>query len=59
MSNWKYDSGGHKKDQKKYAENYARIFAKPCPQCGTKNGHKMDCTHDDISRNSKNTQRND
>jgi hypothetical protein len=26
MSNWKYDSGGHKKDYKKYAENWKKIF---------------------------------
>jgi hypothetical protein len=26
MSNWQYDSGGKQKDQKKYAENWERIF---------------------------------
>jgi hypothetical protein len=45
MSNWEYDSGGHKKDQKKYKENYDKIFGKPCPECGLMKGrHKMDCS---------------
>ena len=43
MSNWTYDSGGHKKDHKKYAENYERIFG--CKECGMKGGkHKLDCS---------------
>ena len=41
---WTYDSGGHKKDQKKYQQNYALIFGKPCSECGHKSGHKMDCS---------------
>lgn len=45
MANWKYDSGGHKKDDQKYKENYAKIFGKPCVECGLEKGqHKMDCT---------------
>lgn len=44
MSNWSYDSGGHHKNQKLYAENYDRIFGKPCPECGMRKGqHKMSC----------------
>lgn len=49
MSNWQYDSGGHKKDPKKYAENYDKIFSSkdwPCKECGNKQiqGHKMSCS---------------
>ena len=29
-----YDSGGHHKDQKLYADNYERIFGKKCHNCG-------------------------
>jgi hypothetical protein len=44
MSNWQYDSGGKHKDQKKYVENYERIFG--CKECGVKGGqHKMDCSN--------------
>ena len=28
MSNWTYDSGGHKRDLQKYRENYEKIFGK-------------------------------
>lgn len=42
-----YDSGGKKKDFKKYAENYNKIFgdAWPCKECGNtrQQGHKTDC----------------
>lgn len=45
MSNWKYDSGGHHKDHKKYSENYEKIFGKPCEECGMRGGqHKMSCS---------------
>lgn len=52
-SDWKhtggYDSGGHHKDNKKYAENYDRIFGAvwPCEECGNRQaqGHKMSCSH--------------
>lgn len=45
MASWEYDSGGHKKDPKKYKENYDKIFGKPCPECGMVKGqHKMDCS---------------
>jgi len=33
-----------KVDRKVYESNWDRIFAKPCPQCGMKGSHKMDCT---------------
>jgi hypothetical protein len=54
MSSWQYDSGGHKKDQKKYAENYTKIFGTwPCEECGNKQtqGHKLSCSKN--WRNSK------
>jgi len=45
---WQYDSGGHKKDPKKYKENYDKIFSSewPCPECKNTRaqGHKMDCS---------------
>jgi len=45
---WEYDSGGHKKDQKKYSENYEKIFNVewPCPECGGSRvtGHQGDCS---------------
>lgn len=42
---WQYDSGGHKRDDTKYKENYSNIFGKPCSECGmTKGQHKMDCS---------------
>ena len=48
MSNWKYDSGGHKTDPKKYSDNYDKIFTSvwPCKECGNKQsqGHKMSCS---------------
>ena len=44
MSNWTYDSGGHKTDARKYKENYAKIFGKPCSECEQKGGHKLDCS---------------
>lgn len=48
MSNWQYDSGGHKKDHKKYAENFEKIFKSewPCKECGNTRvqGHKMSCS---------------
>ena len=38
-----YDSGGKHQDQKKYADNYERIFG--CKECKMKDGqHKMDCS---------------
>jgi len=44
-----YDSGGKKKDHKKYKENYEKIFngTWPCPVCeGTRaKGHTEDCPH--------------
>jgi hypothetical protein len=40
-----YDSGGKHQDDKKFKENYAKIFGKPCPECKGENGkHKMDCS---------------
>ena len=45
MSDVPYDSGGKHQDDKKFKENYDRIFGKPCSECGmTKGQHKMDCT---------------
>lgn len=42
---WQYDSGGKKKDLKKYRENYVKIFGKPCEECGMSGGrHKMSCS---------------
>jgi hypothetical protein len=45
--NWSYDSGGHYKDQKKFEENFKRIFGAqwPCQECGNSSvkGHKQDC----------------
>lgn len=44
MGNWTYNSGGHHKDQKKYSENYDRIFGKACDECGMRGGqHKDTC----------------
>lgn len=44
-----YDSGGKKKDHKKYKENYDKIFngVWPCPECGgTKvKGHASTCSN--------------
>ena len=58
---WTYDSGGHKKDQKKYAENYERIFG--CRECKEKGGqHKMDCSRgrsDAVKQRSSNDQANE
>ena len=46
---WEYDSGGHQKDQKKYSENFDKIFKAewPCPECkGTRiKGHNTDCSN--------------
>ena len=46
--NHKYDSGGKHTDQKKFEENFKRIFGKqwPCPECGNDSakGHKPDCS---------------
>lgn len=44
----RYDSGGRKKDYKKYVENYDKIFGDavwPCKTCGNtrQQGHKMSC----------------
>ena len=43
----RYDSGGKKKNYKKYAENYDKIFTAvwPCKVCGNtrQQGHKMSC----------------
>lgn len=50
MSNWTYTSGGlHKhQDQKKYKENYERVFGKPCEECGMRGGqHKASCSKTD------------
>ena len=55
---WTYDSGGHHKDDKKYKENYALIFGKPCTECGLKNGHKMDCTMNWRSKNDNTSKEN-
>jgi excinuclease UvrABC ATPase subunit len=48
MSNWTYDSGGHKKDQKKYRENFEKVFDNewPCKECeGTRaKGHANTCS---------------
>lgn len=48
MSNWQYDSGGKHKDQKKYVDNYERIFGKKCDECGKMikdgQGHSEDCS---------------
>jgi PHP family Zn ribbon phosphoesterase len=47
MSNWKYDSGGHKRDMQKFNDNFDKIFTAewPCPKCGgtRQKGHKEDC----------------
>lgn len=44
---WEYDSGGHHKNQGKYAESFSKIFKNkwPCEKCnGTRvQGHKEDC----------------
>lgn len=46
--NHDYDSGGHKKDQGKYADSYKNIFKDvwPCEECNNTRaqGHKMDCS---------------
>jgi hypothetical protein len=48
--NWSYDSGGHHKDQKKFEENFKKIFGAqwPCKECGNDSakGHKKDCSQD-------------
>lgn len=48
---WSYDSGGHHKDQGKYAESFKNIFKTydaegNCVECGShrSRNHKMDCT---------------
>ena len=44
-----YDSGGKKKDYKKYAANYDKVFngTWPCPECGGTrvSGHSKDCSN--------------
>ena len=48
---WEYNSGGKQKDQKKYAENYERIFGKPCEECGMRGKqHKLSCSKTDPRR---------
>jgi len=47
MASAPYDSGGKHTDQKKYAENYERIFG--CKECKMKGGeHKEDCSRKDF-----------
>ena len=44
-----YNSGGKKKDHKKYKENYSKIFNGewPCPECGGTRaaGHDKKCSN--------------
>lgn len=45
---WQYDSGGHVKDQKKYAENFEKIPPSfPCEHCGgtRRTGHTDKCPY--------------
>lgn len=43
-----YDSGGKHQDDKKFKENYDKVFNNtwPCPECDNTRtqGHKLDCS---------------
>lgn len=50
MSNWDQVKNGGKGSGRRsgandqaYKDNWERIFGKPCPECGLKGDHKMDC----------------
>ena len=46
MSKWHGGKGSKQRptDKQKFDNNWDKIFAKPCPECGMKNFHKMDCS---------------
>jgi hypothetical protein len=55
MSSWHGGKGSKQRptDKSKFNDNWDKIFAKPCPQCGMKGNHKMDCTQPWIDKSKK------